>query len=220
MKTAENTMPGEEATSKLSNLLYAAVGIAAITKEKIDELVEEVREQYPETIEKGQQIVNDFVDETKLSATKLGDDIKSAYEELMEQMKEKKENFKSAADTEDPKAEEDEDEDLEEDDLDDDADELDEDEETDFDENGEPIDADDDEDLDDDDDDDMEELEGDEDKPTEQQHGRDVSSQDPVLKGEGYAKPKPTNTPPTGSEMNENDVDGAAIGNHPPNPAL
>lgn len=212
MKTAENTATeeGKSISEQLTTMFYLGVGICAVAKEKMDEVVDELKARNPETVEKGEKIVNDLIDEARLAAEKLSEDIKRTYSDVKETatdfVKKEKENIKSkmgknaAGEAEDDDVWADKDSDDDDDEPD--TDHLNED------------DTDDDDDLDYvSDEDDEADLENDEFEDEDARNGKEMKDEYPrqhEAKQEGNAIDSPeVNVPPNNSEMSGNDVDGA-----------
>ncbi|UPT65407.1 MAG: hypothetical protein M0D57_12655 [Sphingobacteriales bacterium JAD_PAG50586_3] len=204
MKTAENTATDftKPISEQLADMFYLGVGICAVAKEKMEEVVDEFKARNPETVEKGEKIVSDLIEEARAAAEKLTQDLKKTYSDIKEQ----------ATDFVQKDKEEDEDDDVWADkDADQDDVDLDEDE------------ADDDDDLEyiDEDDDDAD-LENDEFE--DEENGKEMKDEKPRQHEAGRKDNNPSpevNTPPSNSEMSGNDVDGAN-GENPTriNPAL
>jgi polyhydroxyalkanoate synthesis regulator phasin len=210
MKTAENTATDESKSigEQLTSMFYLGIGICALAKEKMDEVVEEFKARNPETVEKGEKIVNDFVHEARHAAEKLMDDVKKTYSDVRESaadfVEKEKENIKSKMGKKAPGEDEEEGDVWAERDIDEenpDEDDLNEDE------------ADDDDDLDYvNDDDDEADLEDDEFEDEDAQNGKEMKDEYPrqheASQKDNTASPE-VNTPPSNSEMSGSDVDGA-----------
>lgn len=200
MKTTENTATDQAKPIKeqLAEMFYLGVGICAVAKEKMEEVVDEFKANNPETIEKGEKIVNDLIDEARQAAEKLSDDIKKTYSDIKETATGFVNKEKASGEDEDVWADKDNGEDEDEpnnDDLNEDG-------------------ADDDDDLDYvNDDDDTADLENDEFEDEDAENGKEMKDEYPrqhEAKQEATSTTSPeVNTPPSNSEMSGNDVDGA-----------
>jgi polyhydroxyalkanoate synthesis regulator phasin len=201
MKTAENTATDQAKPIKeqLAEMFYLGVGICAVAKEKMEEVVDEFKANNPETIEKGEKIVNDLIDEARQAAEKLSDDIKKKYSDIKETATGFANKEKASDEEEDDvwadKDREEHEEDPEETDLNEDE-------------------ADDDDDLDYvNDDDDEADLENDEFEDEDAENGKEMKDEYPrqhEANQESTSTTSPeVNVPPNNSEMSGNDVDGA-----------
>lgn len=74
----------ENGTEQLKDLFYTGVGMAALAKEKVDGLVEDLRKQGKISKGDGERIVNDFVADTKKATEKFNKDVKNAVTEVLE----------------------------------------------------------------------------------------------------------------------------------------
>lgn len=83
-KNTEKKSPITESTEQLRDLFYTGVGFAAIAKEKVDDMVEDLRKQGKISKGDGERIVKDFVADTKTAREKFEKDVKSALTEVLE----------------------------------------------------------------------------------------------------------------------------------------
>lgn len=92
MKTAEEAINDEQTTSgrdKAMDAIYTAVGLAALAKEKAKEWADELVARNPEMRERGEKIVNAFVDEAKEAAGKFKTDFNDRFHDAVEFVKDK-----------------------------------------------------------------------------------------------------------------------------------
>jgi polyhydroxyalkanoate synthesis regulator phasin len=73
-----------ERGEKARDLFYAGVGYAAHAKERVAELVEELKKQGKISKPEGEKIVKDFISDTKKARDKFEDDVKNAVNEVVE----------------------------------------------------------------------------------------------------------------------------------------
>jgi len=83
-KTSEKKSPISEGTEQLRDLFYTGVGFAALAKEKVDDMVEDLRKQGKISKGDGERLVKDFVADTKNARDKFEKDVKSALTEVLE----------------------------------------------------------------------------------------------------------------------------------------
>lgn len=83
-KTSEKKSPLSEGTEQLRDLFFTGVGFAALAKEKVDDMVEDLRKQGKISKGDGERIVKDFVADTKNAREKFEKDVKSALTEVLE----------------------------------------------------------------------------------------------------------------------------------------
>lgn len=83
-KTTEKKSPVSEGTEQLRDLFYTGVGFAALAKEKVDDMVEDLRKQGKISKGDGERLVKDFVADTKTARDKFEKDVKSALTEVLE----------------------------------------------------------------------------------------------------------------------------------------
>lgn len=72
----------KESGEKARDLFYAGVGFAAHAKERVSELVEELKKQGKVSKPEGEKIVKDFIADTKKARDKFEADVKNAVQEV------------------------------------------------------------------------------------------------------------------------------------------
>lgn len=73
-----------DSTNQVKDLFYTGVGFAAIAKEKVDSMVEDLRKQGKISREEGERLTKDFAADTKKARDKFEKDVKSAVTEVLE----------------------------------------------------------------------------------------------------------------------------------------